>query len=95
MYTEDAPIVFEVDVKELVLIADLPSLVDDGAYYDIDDNSMWFKGGPEWYFDDLLDSDTKECQAAIRATKTAACLTNIAPDRLTLFDATISPEHKK
>lgn len=95
MYADHAPIIFEVDIQELTLVADLPALVDSGAYYDIDDGSMWFKHGPELLFRDLLDPDTKECQAAIRKTKTAAYLTNIGPDRLTLIDAATITKRKK
>jgi len=81
-YKSHAPILLEVDVTGLPLVADLPALVDLGAYYDIDDWCMWFDTGPELSFDDLINPSSPVCLRAIRKTKTAACLTSIEPDRI-------------
>jgi hypothetical protein len=90
---DNADVELSVDVDELILVADLPSLCDTGAY--VDDGIMWWKCGSEPaglmpYLDEegsieieyLLDPDSEACQAAMEITKTAACLSVIPPSRL-------------
>lgn len=85
-YKEHASVLFEVNIVGLPLVEDLPSLVDAGAYYDIDDWSMWFHNSKsEMNFDDLLNPQSRICRQAIRRTKTAACLTDIPPSHLRLL----------
>jgi hypothetical protein len=83
-YKTDAPCLFEVNADDLPLVADLPRLVDLGAYYDIDDYAMWFKKGPELYFDDLLNPYNPVCIYAIQKTQSAVCLTSIPSHKLRL-----------
>jgi hypothetical protein len=83
-YDTHAPVLFEVNVAGLSLVADLPALVDVGAYYDLDDYAMWFETGPELSFDDLLNPLSYVCHRAIRNTKSAVCLASIPSERLQL-----------
>ena len=84
-----------VDVTGLDLVADLPSLCDIGGH--VDDGIIWWKEGrepPELlpFLDEdggieieyLIDSGTDVCRAAIAVTRTAACLSHIPPDRITM-----------
>jgi hypothetical protein len=86
-YKEHAPILLEVDTTGIELVADLPSLVDAGAYYDLDEWCMWFKGSDaELSFDDLLNPYADECKEVIRRTGTAACLTDIPPNHIRVIN---------
>lgn len=93
---------FEVDVRGLSLVADLPCLVDIGARYA---DGMMYVGGNSalqellefadvdgWTeIEHLLDPQTDVARAAIRLTATAACIESIAADRLTLMEASPAP----
>jgi hypothetical protein len=83
MYTADAPIIIEVDVTGLKIVADLPSLSDLGAYLSEDD--VWFEGSKKTYdMVEILTPGTPACEAMIRKTKSAACLTDIPPNKVKL-----------
>ena len=82
-YEPHAPVLLAIDISAVHPVADLPSLVDQGAYYDIDDWCMWWKGEDEEFsFDELLTPDSAACQMAISRTGTAASLENIPPSAI-------------
>lgn len=92
---ENDDVVFEVNVTNLELVVDLPSLVDWGAYISDDMDSIWFKGGlfskfedsdGLIWFDDLLNSDSDVTKNMIKITGSAAVLNNISPDKLKLYE---------
>jgi len=82
----------ELDLRGLSLVADLPSLVDHGAY--IDEGTMWWESGQEPealkpYLEDgalgismLLQPGSEASRAAIQTTETAAVIENISPERI-------------
>ena len=91
----------EVDAEGLSLVADLPSLCDTGAM--LDEGVLWWEEGrvpgPLLEFVDeggaieieyLLDPSTHVCRAAILATGTAACVSDVGPERLVLRTAPVS-----
>jgi len=81
-----------VNTRGLDLVADLPSLVDTGAY--IEEDSMWWKEGEEpkyllpfmedgeIFIDEFLVPNSSIVAAAIKTTNTAVSLTDISPDRI-------------
>lgn len=93
---------FEVDVRGLSLVADLPCLVDIGARYA---DGMMYVGGNSalkellefadadgWIeIEHLLDPQTDVARIAIRLTGTAACIDSIPADRLTLVEVSPAP----
>lgn len=94
-----APVCLRVDVTGLRLVADLPSLIDTGAYIDLDDEVLWwtegreprgFKNIGEVSFYDLIRPGDPICQKAIRLTKSCACLTNIGPERISVIGSPLS-----
>lgn len=86
-----------VDVTGLELVADLPGLIDTGAYQ-AEDGMYWDEGAepPEMldfidengiiYYDDLLTPGSPIVQAAIELTGTAAVLKNISPERMQIAE---------
>jgi hypothetical protein len=101
---EDDPnlVRLSVDIEGLDLVADLASLVDKGAY--VEEGVLWWKLGREPalllpFLDEdgaieiehLLDPTSDACKAAIAATRTAACLSSIDPERITIMDNEPSP----
>jgi len=84
----------KVNIADLDLVADLPSLIDKGAYSD--EGVIWWKRDrdiPELLKDyhdseygidieSLLEPSSDVAEAAIQTTQTAACLQNISPDRI-------------
>lgn len=88
--------ILEVSTHNLPLVADLPCLADLGArfvdgMFNINGNaelSPLSRFADEYGFleiENLLNPETDVARAAISITRTAACLSNISPDRLTLF----------
>jgi len=86
-----------VDTSGLDMVADLPSLVDTGAY--IEEEGMWWDEGSEpedvlnfidengmIYYEDLVSPGHPVAQAAISATGTAAVLENIPPERIQIME---------
>jgi len=86
-----------VDTSGLDLVADLPSLIDTGAYQE--EEGMYWDEGSEpaqmidivdedgmVYFDDLLSPGSAAAEAAIEITGTAAALENIPPNRIQLAE---------
>ena len=73
--------IWQVNVDGLMLVADLPSMVDAGAYVE-EEGMSW--GGTVEYFEELLTPGTIEANEAIEATGTAAILQNVEPQRLAL-----------
>ena len=82
-----------VETSGLALVADLPSLVDTGAYQE--EEGMYWDEGSEpaqmidivdedgmVYFDELLSPGSAAAEAAIEITGTAAVLENIPPNRI-------------
>lgn len=90
-------VIFEVDVTDLDLIADLPSLIDHGAYIS-DDCLYWMEGEePEelidfldedgqLYFEDLLNPDSILITEVINLTGSAAYNKNIDKKRIKLYE---------
>lgn len=81
----------KIDIEGIPLVADIPSLVDIGAY--IEEDGIWFKrknrnvidpiNDPDLiHFDELLDPTNRYCIKAINATGTAAIMQNIEPSRI-------------
>jgi len=92
---EDFNVIIEVDVTGLKLIADLPSLVDKGAYIDDGLRFLYWKEGAEPYeisefldengeirMNDLIDSDFHGMESIIEFTGSAAVVKDIPPDKL-------------
>lgn len=82
-------VVFEVDVTGYRLYADLPSLVDMGAYIE-EDGTIWWEVSPpgfdeEYTMEDILE-DVRLSEKCINLTDTAAILENIPVDRLKLVN---------
>jgi len=90
-------VALRINTKGLNLVADLPSLVDHGAYMSDISNSFYWKEGQEpeqlkeyldengeLSFDQLVDPNSPVAQAAIQLTGSAAVLQDIAPDRIKL-----------
>lgn len=87
-----------VDTSGLALVADLPSLVDAGAYQEEKEGMYWDEGSEPAqmidivdedgmvYFDDLLSPGSAAAEAAIEITGTAAVLDNIPPQRIQLTE---------
>jgi hypothetical protein len=86
---------FAVDTAKLNLVADLPSLVDTGAYQE--EEGMYWDEGSEpaqmidivdedgmVYFDELLSPGSAAAQAAIEITGTAAAIDGVPPESITL-----------
>ena len=86
-----------VDTFGIDLVADLPSLVDTGAYQE--EEGMYWDEGSEpaqmidivdengmVYFDDLLSPGSAASEAAIEITGTAAVLENIPSNRIQLIE---------
>lgn len=85
-YAPHAPILLAVEVSDLKLVADLPSLVDHGAYYDESEGVMWWKNSDvEYSFDELLTSNSAACDMAIQLTGTAACFQSIPTSAIRLI----------
>ena len=93
---EDAAL-FEVDVADMILVADLQMLIDKGAMVDQDLEMLWWEENeePEMLKDFLDDgaieisrllNDPDVVDAAIQTTKTAAVMGNIEPERITRSD---------
>ena len=90
---EGAPLA--VDTAKLNLVADLPSLVDTGAYQE-EEGMYWDEGSepPQMidivdedgivYFDELLSPGSAAAQAAIEITGTAAAIDGVPPESITL-----------
>lgn len=93
-YNGKDAIVFSVNVSGINLVADIPSLYDLGAQYSENEQGMWFEAGKEpkflapylndgeVLFDDLLNSNSLVCAAAIKDTQTAASMEDISKNRL-------------
>ncbi len=92
-YKESSPVLFSINIPEdIELISDLPTLVDFGAYYDLDSDSIWWKNIDDTpdllkdFLDDnrslsiaeLINSATTLCEMSIQTTKTA-CLIDYIP----------------
>lgn len=79
----------KVNCRNLNLCVDIPSLIDFGAYID-EDCLYWEKDNPishfdeEIFFEDLIEPFGDYFEKCLNLTKTAACLTNITPDRISL-----------
>lgn len=91
-------ILLEVNVDGLDLVADLPGLVDYGAYIDQNNSLIYFEEDEvpsqlqpfanedgEIYFEDLMNSHYNVCKAAIELTETAAIMQNIPPENIKLL----------
>jgi hypothetical protein len=94
-FTENAPICLRIDTTNLPLVADLPSLIDTGAYIDLDDEVLWwtegeeppdFNGLGEISFYDLIRPNDPISMKAIKLTKTCACIQNIDPIRIEVMN---------
>jgi len=90
-YTFADSILVRVDVSDLPLVADLPGLVDKGAY--VEDGGLYWERGrsplkrePFVDFESLLDPSTWQCAAAKELSRSAASLHNIPDSRITLLD---------
>jgi len=99
-YAEPGSVTLKVDVSGLDLVADIPSLVDYGAYL-TDEDSLYFsdsdlKGGYSVFpenevdFSELTYPGTSESLRAIGLTKTAAYLNNIEPGRISVEEGIVS-----
>jgi len=98
LFKEWGDITFIVDVTGLNIVADIPSLVDRGAYYGDTGDCIWFRvkksvelfnyidENGALYYSDLLDSDSPVAIACINLTRTGACLQNIPPERIKVFN---------
>jgi hypothetical protein len=86
-------VLLTVDARGLELVADLPSLVDAGAYLDEDGQGLWWEEGMTP--DELLSFEDPSsavvsyrdllgaaAPSAISVTDSAACLTSIPSDRI-------------
>ncbi len=87
-----------VNAAKLDLVADLPTLVDTGAYQE--EEGMYWDEGEEpqqmldiidedgmVYYDDLLSPGSAAAQAAIEITGTAAVIDGVPPESIALEDA--------
>jgi len=95
-------VTFIIDVSGLPLVADAPSIYDNGAFYG--EQGMWFEGNEpselkdvidkygEIFYKDMLSPEHPVCQACIRLTNTAAIMQNIEPERISLQPATQSTQ---
>lgn len=94
-FKEQNDVVFKVDTTDLILVADIPSLYDKGAYYG--EYGMWFEEDQVPLelidfvdengmipFEGLLDPDSFICNAVIKFTQTAACLSDIPANKITV-----------
>jgi|LakMenEpi03Aug12_release.lakeMendotaPanAssembly.Ray.scaffolds.fasta_scaffold148605_2 hypothetical protein len=89
-YKDDNSVFLEVDISGIDLVADIPSLVDLGAY--VEDDYIWFESGeniidpiddPEQiFFDELTDPYNEYCEKAIEITETAAVMEDIPPSKI-------------
>lgn len=89
-------ITLKIDGRGLTLVADIPSLIDKGAYLDEEMQGVWFKVGkniidplndPETiYFSELLDPDNQYCERAIEATRTAAVLEDVPAGLISVLE---------
>lgn len=90
-------VLIAVDASGLVLVADLPSLVDAGAYLDEDGQGLWWEEGAT--SDELIPFEDptsavvsyaallgEAATQAIAVTDSAACLVSIAPERLRVVE---------
>lgn len=99
-YLKYAPVLPKVDPQGLILVADLPSLVNHGAYYDEGEGIIWFDskttppGGlpAEMQIEDLLIPGGHLTELAIRLTGSAACLDLIPPDLIELAKRRTEPD---
>ena len=90
-------VVYEVDIADIPLVADLQSLVDKGANVDQDSKMLWWEESeePEMLKDFLDDgaieisrllNDSDVIDAAIQTTKTAAIIEDILPEQIERSD---------
>ncbi len=96
---EKDDVIFKVDVSDLELVADLPALIDFGAYITVDSDAFYWPMGKEpkrmskWissidgeiYFDDLLNPYSQITKDAISLTKSCAVMQNIPPNKISLY----------
>jgi hypothetical protein len=93
---EDATL-FEVDVADMTLVADLQMLIDKGAMVDQDSEKLWWEENQEpemlkGFLDDgsieisRLLNDPDVVDAAIQTTKTAAIVEDILPEQIKRSD---------
>lgn len=93
-YKDDNSIFLEIDISGIDLVADIPSLVENGAY--VEENYIWFEMGqniidpvndPEQiFFRELIDPYNRYCKKAIKVTKTAAIMEDIPPSKIKVFN---------
>lgn len=93
-FYSDNSVVFKVDVTDINLLADLPSLIDFGAYLE-EDMTMWWDNGKEPLGFDVLNDDgisaydivsSKDLNnSAIKLTGTAAVMENIPVENIILI----------
>lgn len=94
---EVGDVILEVDIRNLNLVADLPSLVDHGATIEYGFNSLYwdedyepmklrkYLTNGELYFDDLLTPNTQLIYDTIKVTGSAAVIENIEPKYIKLY----------
>ena len=93
---EDATL-FEVDVADMTLVADLQMLIDKGAMVDQDSEKLWWEENQEpemlkGFLDDgsieisRLLNDPDVVDAAIQTTKTAAIIEDVSPEQIKRSD---------
>jgi hypothetical protein len=99
LLSDDDNVIFRVDVTDLELVADLPALIDFGAYRDdFDEYLYWMDDTPELLkpfddgeyginLDDLTNPDHLATDACIKLTKSAASLNNIPLNRIKLLSS--------
>lgn len=98
-YAREAPVMLEIEGEGLDLMADLPALVDQGAYYDLDAGMLWWdsktpppEGLPEGIaIEELLVPGHALTEAAILATGSAASLEPIPTERIRVLRAPHEP----
>ena len=90
-YTFADSILVRVDVSGLPLVADLPGLVDKGAY--VEENGLYLERGSGPLsreqligFENLLDPTTWQCVSAKQLTRSAASLHCIPANRLVILN---------
>lgn len=96
-------VLLAVDAAGLVLVADLPSLVDAGAYLDEDGQGLWWEEGTTP--DELIPFEEptsavvsyaallgEAAPQAIAVTGSAACLASIAPERIRVVEWPLADE---
>jgi hypothetical protein len=88
-YKDHSDVLLEIDVAEIDLVADIPSLVSKGAYYDVDADEMWWKDSDEILCLSSLARPSEDTEKAISMTRTAASLENIPPMKIKVVRAPI------